>query len=238
MEDIYHNTKRGDEMSSENFIDIKNLSFKLDEKTTILENINLDIKQGECVVLQGISGSGKTTLLGIIAGLQRPSSGKIVVNSQHIAKMPQHHLSKFLQQTVGIIFQEFNLIEHLSVMENVMTPLIPTKLSHKQILLKASLAMQKAQIEHKQNSLASTLSGGEKQRCCIARAIVNEPSLILCDEPTANLDKDNSLAFIDMLDMLHAQGHTIVIATHDPLFDSLRFTHRKIKIEDGQIKDE
>lgn len=225
-------------MSSEYFVDIEQLCLELDDKTFILHNINLKISKGECIVLQGVSGSGKTTLLEIIAGLERPSSGKISVDSQQIAKMPQHHLSKFLQEKIGIIFQNFNLIEHLSVSENIMIPLIPTKFSHSQMGEKVQTAMQNAQIQHKENALISTLSGGEKQRCSIARAVVNKPSLILCDEPTANLDLKNSLAFIEVLQTLHQQGHTIIIATHDPLFDSLNFKNRKVQIKNGHIKDE
>ena len=134
-----------------------------------------------------------------------------------------------------MIFQHFNLFEHLTVKENVTVPLIPSGLKMKEITQKVTEALKIANIYHKQETVASRLSGGEKQRTAIARALVANPNIILCDEPTANLDKDNSLLFIDILAQLHSMGKTIVIATHDPLFENLSFKSTIIPMADGKI---
>ena len=201
----------------------------------VLKDINLDIHQGECVVLKGVSGSGKTTLLSLIAGLDKPSSGKVLIEGEPISKLPDLFASQLRAKKIGMIFQHFNLFEHLSVNENVTIPLIPSGLTMKEIHEKVDEALKVANIIHKQETLASRLSGGEKQRTAIARALVADPNIILCDEPTANLDRDNSLLFIDILEKLHHMGKTIVIATHDPLFDSLSFKSTIVPMVDGTI---
>ena len=204
-------------------------------QSKILININLHIKKGELVILKGISGSGKTTLLSLIAGLDRPSEGKILIENDPISKLPDLFASELRAKKIGMIFQHFNLFEHLSVKENVTIPLIPSKLSMKEIYTKVDRALELANITHKKSLLASRLSGGEKQRTAIARALVADPDIILCDEPTANLDRENSLLFIQTIDTLHKMGKTIVIATHDPLFENLNFENRIIPMVDGQI---
>jgi len=201
----------------------------------VLKEINLNIHQGECVVLKGVSGSGKTTLLSLIAGLDKPSAGKVLIEGEPISKLPDLFASELRAKKIGMIFQHFNLFEHLSVSENVTIPLIPSGLKMKEIHEKVEEALKVANIIHKQETLASRLSGGEKQRTAIARALVADPNIILCDEPTANLDRDNSLLFIDILGKLHSMGKTIVIATHDPLFDSLSFESTIVPMVDGKI---
>jgi len=193
------------------------------------------VDDGECVVLKGVSGSGKTTLLSIIAGLDRPTSGKVLVEGEAIAKLPDLHLSRFRARRIGMIFQHYNLMEHLSAAENVMVPLIPTGMDADQIAARVDAALEQANIAHKRDTPAARLSGGEKQRTSIARALAADPAIILCDEPTANLDRANSLRFIEILTGLHEAGKTIVIATHDPLFDDLPFAARVVEMEDGQI---
>ena len=201
----------------------------------VLKDINLNIDKGECVVLQGVSGSGKTTLLSLIAGLDKPSSGKVLIEDEPISKLPDLFASELRAKKIGMIFQHFNLFEHLSVNENVTIPLIPSGMKINEIHEKVDVALHLANIMHKKESLASRLSGGEKQRTAIARALVANPDIILCDEPTANLDRDNSLLFIDILAELHRMGKTIVIATHDPLFDSLSFESTIVPMVDGKI---
>ncbi|MBT8348552.1 MAG: ABC transporter ATP-binding protein [Sulfurovum sp.] len=201
----------------------------------VLKEINLNIRQGECVVLKGVSGSGKTTLLSLIAGLDKPSAGKVFIEGEPISKLPDLFASELRAKKIGMIFQHFNLFEHLSVNENVTIPLIPSGLKMKEIHEKVDEALKVANIIHKHETLASRLSGGEKQRTAIARALVADPNIILCDEPTANLDRDNSLLFIDILEKLHRMGKTIVIATHDPLFDSLSFESTIVPMVDGKI---
>ena len=233
MENSRHGPKRGDVM-----IKIENVSkifYHEGNETTVLNQINLHIKKGECSVLKGVSGSGKTTLLSLMAGFDKPSFGKVLIDNEAISKLPDRFASTLRAKTIGMIFQNFNLFEHLSVKENVTIPLIPSGLSMKEINQKVEIALKLANISHKKNLTASRLSGGEKQRTAIARALVAEPQIILCDEPTANLDKENSLLFINIIEALHKLGKTIVIATHDPLFENLNFQNRIIPMLDGQI---
>ncbi len=206
-----------------------------DALSKVLKDINLEVKRGECIVLKGVSGSGKTTLLSIMAGLDRPSSGKVLVEGESISKLPDLHISRFRAQKIGMIFQHFNLFDHLTAAENVMIPLIPAGLNMDEVNQKVQKSLKLANISHKTQSTAGRLSGGEKQRVAIARALVSDPAIILCDEPTANLDRDNSLKFIDILGQLHDTGKTIVVATHDPLFESLPFVSRIVPMEDGSL---
>ena len=201
----------------------------------VLKDINLTIHQGECIILKGVSGSGKTTLLSLIAGLDKPTAGKVLIEGDPISKLPDLFASELRAKKIGMIFQHFNLFEHLSVRENVTLPLIPSGLKMKEINQKVDKAMELANIAHKQDNIASRLSGGEKQRTAIARALVADPNIILCDEPTANLDRENSLSFIQMLEALHRMGKTIVIATHDPLFEDLGFKSTIVPMVDGKI---
>jgi len=207
------------------------------QKQYVLEDINLNIAKGECIILKGVSGSGKSTLLSIIAGLDKPSGGKVLVDGEPISKLPDMHLSLFRAQKVGIVFQNFNLLDGVSLLDNTMVPLIASKIGLKEAKEKALKALELANIEHKANKSVSELSGGEKQRGAIARALVANPNLILCDEPTANLDRANSISFIETLKELHKMGKTIIVATHDTLFDDLDFEHRVVEISQGMLVD-
>ncbi|MCT7611321.1 ABC transporter ATP-binding protein [Aliarcobacter butzleri] len=220
-------------------IKIKNLNKIFYENTNkefyALKDINLNIKKSSCVVLKGVSGSGKSTLLSLIATLQKPTSGEIVVENESIAKLPDFHASNFRARKIGFIFQSFNLFNELSVKDNISLPLIPLGFSQKQIDEKVMNTLKLANILHKKDELVSNLSGGEKQRCAIARALVNDCEIILCDEPTANLDYENSKNFIEILKELKELKKTIIIATHDPIFDNLDFVDSEILIKNGQI---
>lgn len=220
-------------------IKIKNLNKIFYENTNkefyALKDINLNIKKSSCVVLKGVSGSGKSTLLSLIATLQKPTSGEIVVEDESIAKLPDFHASNFRARKIGFIFQSFNLFNELSVKDNISLPLIPLGFSQKQIDEKVINTLKLANILHKKDELVSNLSGGEKQRCAIARALVNNCEIILCDEPTANLDYENSKNFIEILKELKELKKTIIIATHDPIFDNLDFVDFEILIKNGQI---
>ena len=200
-----------------------------------LKSIDMEIAEGQTVILSGVSGSGKSTLLSLMAALDKPSSGKIVVSGELISKLPDLHASAYRAKSIGIIFQHFNLLESLSVEENVIAPLINSGLSIATIKEKAEKSMAMAAISHKAVQQVKELSGGEKQRCAIARALVHDPKLIICDEPTANLDRENSLKFIEILKSLHQMGKTIIVATHDPLFESLPFVGKVVHMEDGRV---
>ena len=200
-----------------------------------LKNINIQIETSSCVILKGVSGSGKSTLLSILGTLSKPSSGDIIVNDDSIAKLPDLHASSYRAKNLGFIFQSYNLFNELDVAQNVSIPLIPLGFTQKQIDEKVMIALKLANIEHKKNETVSNLSGGEKQRTAIARALVNNPDIILCDEPTANLDTDNSLKFIAAMKKLKSLNKTIIIATHDPIFDNLDFVNDIINIKNGEI---
>jgi len=215
-------------------IQIENL-YKDINKQEILKDINLDIKKGEVVILKGVSGSGKSSLLSLIAALDKPTKGKVVIDNEPIHKLPDIYLSDFRAQNIGIIFQSFNLIEHFSAKENLLSALIPTTKNLQEAIKKAKKALELAHISHKENSLVKDLSGGEKQRVAIARALVNNPNIIICDEPTASLDKANSLKFLDTINELHKLNKTIIIATHDPIFEQLKTPYRLVEIDSGKI---
>ena len=200
-----------------------------------LKDINIEIKTSSCVILKGVSGSGKSTLLSIIGTLLKPTSGDIKIDDESIAKLPDLHASNFRAKKLGFIFQSYNLFNELNVKDNVSIPLIPLGYSQKQIDDMSKTALTLANIEHKKDELVYNLSGGEKQRCAIARALVNNPDIILCDEPTANLDHDNSMKFIESLRELKKLNKTIIVATHDPIFGNLDFVDEVINIKNGMI---
>ncbi|AFL68065.1 ABC transporter ATP-binding protein [Sulfurospirillum barnesii] len=200
-----------------------------------LKQIDMEIEKGEIVILKGVSGSGKSTLLSLMGGLSKPSSGDIVVEEENIAKLPDILSSHYRHEKVGFIFQSFNLLNGLTVEQNVIAPLMLKKLSPTQMNEKVNYALEIANISHKKSQCVANLSGGEKQRCAIARAMVMNPPIILADEPTANLDTQNSRMFIEILDTFKAMGKTVVIATHDILFEEAHSIDRYIHMKDGEI---
>ncbi len=222
-------------------VEVKNLFKTYNQKTAhpfdALRNINLHVDEAETVILSGVSGSGKSTLLSIIAAMDKPTRGEIIIDGIAINKLPDLHASAYRSNHIGFIFQHFNLLEELSVKENVALALIPQNLDTSTIKSRVKTAMKLAHIEHKADSSAHELSGGEKQRCAIARALVNAPKLILCDEPTANLDRENALHFIESLRELNAMGKTIIVATHDPIFEEVDFIDRIVHITDGMLNE-
>lgn len=220
-------------------IEIKNLTkvFELNKnnKTVAIKDINLKIEDGELIVLKGASGSGKSTILSSLAALSKPTTGEVIIDNDRVSKLPDNFASLFRREKIGFIFQKYNLIPTLSVKENILIPLIPQNLPSKQIQNILDEVMTKFKIEHKKDEMVKNLSGGEQQRVAIARSQVNNPKYIIADEPTANLDKDLSLHFIEILKELKAEGKTIIVATHDPLFFELDFVDKVIEVSNGQI---
>jgi len=202
----------------------------------VLTNISLEVGKNKCAILHGNSGSGKTTLLHIIASLMKPSSGRIEINNKNIVSFSDYHASIYRHKTVAYMTQSFYLFESLSVEENLLPSLILESLSAAEMKQKLNRALKLANIFHKAKQKVSTLSGGEKQRCIIARAIVNDPDIILCDEPTANLDKENSFHFIEIMKRLKERGKTILMATHDPLLQNLEWVDTLFYMEDGHLE--
>jgi putative ABC transport system ATP-binding protein len=215
-------------------------------KITALDNINLEFKEGELIVLKGASGSGKSTILSLIASLSKPTNGEVIVDNKRISKLPDNFAAIYRRDNIGFIFQKYNLIPTLSVEENILLPQIPTNPNEKQLQKKLDDVMKKFNISHKKDTMVKNLSGGEQQRVAIARAHINNPKIIIADEPTANLDEKLSLHFIEILKELKQSNKTIIIATHDPLFfdpnlklktkNSMpNFVDRIIEIYNGQI---
>jgi len=200
-----------------------------------LQNINLDFKEGELIVLKGASGSGKSTILSLIAALSKPTSGEVIVDGKRISKLPDHFASIYRRENIGFIFQKYNLIPNLTVEENILLPLIPSNPSEKYASVRLDDLMKQFNIEHKKNIIVQNLSGGEQQRVAIARAHINNPKIIIADEPTANLDEKLSLHFCEILKELKQSNKTIIVATHDPLFFNLDFVDKIIDIKNGHI---
>ena len=205
------------------------------DSVTALADVNLDIKEGELVVLKGASGSGKSSILSIIAALSKPTSGEVLVDGKKISKLLDNFASVYRRDNIGFVFQKYNLVPTLSVKDNILLPLVPLNLEESVAQEKLNVVMKLFAIEHKESAIVKNLSGGEQQRVAIARANVNSPKIILADEPTANLDEKLSLAFIEILRELKRLGKTIVIATHDPLFFGLDFVDREIEVHNGKI---
>ena len=200
-----------------------------------LKNINLDVNNGELVILKGVSGSGKSTLLSLIALLQKPTSGEILIDGTNIAKLPDAFCSEFRHKRLGLVFQNFNLIEGLSVYENLLAPFALTnfKANVREEMIKKALEL--ANISHKRDENVSNLSGGERQRCAVARALSMDADIILADEPTANLDRQNARAFLGLLESFKALKKSVIVATHDSIFDELSATDRVISLQNGEI---
>ena len=200
-----------------------------------LKNINLDVNNGELVILKGVSGSGKSTLLSLIALLQKPTSGEILIDGTNIAKLPDAFCSEFRHKRLGLIFQNFNLIEGLSVYENLLAPFALTnfKANVREEMIKKALEL--ANISHKRDENVSNLSGGERQRCAVARALSMDADIILADEPTANLDRQNARAFLGLLESFKALKKSVIVATHDSIFDELKATDRVVSLQNGEI---
>ena len=199
-------------------------------------DVTINVDRAEVVVLKGPSGSGKTTLLSLIGCMSRPTEGSIYINDKDVAKLPERFLSQIRHNTFGFIFQQFNLIKDVSVIENVMLPLFPMDIGVKEIKARAESILEDLNILNKKNMKVKRLSGGEQQRVAIARALMNHPEIILADEPTAHLDTKLSEELLDILKNMNAQGKVIIIGTHDPLVYESSFIHRIIEMRDGMVQ--
>jgi len=214
---------------------IKQYEINKNNTITALKDINISIKSGTLTVLKGSSGSGKSTILSLIAALSRPTSGEVIVDKKQISKLPDNFASLYRRENIGFIFQKYNLISNLSVQDNILVPLIPNNPDIKTINEKLHNVMKKFNIFHKKDIEIQNLSGGEQQRVVIARSMINQPKIIIADEPTANLDEKLSVEFIDILKDLKNDGTTIVVATHDPLFFELEFVDEMIELKNGKV---
>ena len=197
--------------------DVEKTFVKGKQSVEVLAGINLEIEEGDFLALMGPSGSGKTTLLNLIGGLDHPSAGSVIVGGQPLAEMSAKQLAKWRSANVGFIFQFYNLLPVLSAQRNVELPLLLTSLSSKQRQANAAAALQIVGLADRAKHKPGELSGGQQQRVAIARAIVADPGLLVCDEPTGDLDRDTADEVLKLLETLNGQyGKTIVMVTHDP----------------------
>jgi putative ABC transport system ATP-binding protein len=216
-------------------IKVENVSKKLGQ-VQILKNVSFTVKSRELLMLQGPSGSGKSTLLGLLAGLESADSGQIQISETAINLLDEKKLALFRRNNIGIVFQFFNLIPVLNVLENIGLPLFPEKIKHKEIYERAKAAAEKVGLAYRLQHYPQNLSGGEQQRVAIARALINNPQVIFADEPTGNLDSDNGKKIIELLKILNREkGLTIVMVTHDNTIAAE--ADRIIRIKDGEIQN-
>lgn len=219
-----------------------------EERFTAVHDIDLDIEAGQITVIKGPSGSGKTTLLTMIGCMARPTSGRIMLHNVRtswmsdeetaeleITSLPERFLNEIRRRTFGFIFQQFNLIKGITVLENVMVPAYPTGEHHRSFRARAGELLERFAIERHAASPVDWLSGGELQRVAMARALVNDPFIIIADEPTAHLDTALSREFMALVGALRAGGKTVLIASHDPLVYESPLTDRLVEMRDGAI---
>lgn len=216
-------------------ISVENLSKKYglkEAEITALDHVSLTVEKGEFLSVMGASGSGKSTLLNLMGGLDTPTEGKVIYGSDNIFDMDDETLSKFRLEKIGFIFQSYNLIPELTVRENILLPSVLAK--RKESDEKMKEISESLGLENRLDHLPQQLSGGQQQRAAIARALMNRPEVLLCDEPTGNLDKKSGEAVMELLKTLNTeQGITIIMITHDPAL--ARGTTRTLTISDGVI---
>lgn len=200
-------------------------------KVKALDNINLSVYEGEWLAIMGPSGSGKSTLLNILSLMDTPSSGEYMLDGEKLEHIDEEQKISLRREKIGLIFQQFHLIPYLNALENVML----SQYYHSSIDEEdAKMVLEKVGLSHRLNHLPSQLSGGEQQRVCIARALINNPELLLADEPTGNLDEANEKIVLETLQKLKNEGKTIVLITHNP--DLAKFADRTIILQHGVLK--
>lgn len=195
-------------------IDKVNISYK--PNTVILENASIKIEKGSWISIVGPSGSGKTSFLKLLGGLLWPDSGNVLIDNHNLYQMTANERHTFIREKVGFVYQQFRLLPQFSVLENVMLPLIPYEKKNK-IKDKAEGIIDKMGLSHRLNHLPNELSGGEQQRVAFARALLTNPPILICDEPTGNLDSENRNNILQLLEHIHEEGHIIILATHDEI---------------------
>jgi putative ABC transport system ATP-binding protein len=204
------------------------------EQVHALVDVNLSIERGEFISVMGPSGSGKSTLLTILGGLNHPTQGDVLVDDISIYRLPLEKLADFRREYVGFIFQSFQLIPYLTVIENVMLPLSITDTSNQEQRRIADDILKRTGLGEKGRRLPDQLSGGEQERVAIARALVNSPPLLLADEPTGNLDSKMGKEIMELFKTLNDEGQTIVMVTHNP--ENVAFSTRTINLRDGKME--
>ncbi len=215
---------------SRTMIGTRKLAKIYDGKTYALRDVDISINEGEWCSIIGPSGSGKTTLLNMISCLDHPTRGSVLVNGTDVTHMDQKQLTRFRRDNIGLIFQQYHLIPYLSALENVMMAQYYHSIVDEN---DAREALKRVGLGHRLKHIPAHLSGGEQQRVCIARALINEPKILLADEPTGNLDQKNGRIVLDLIRKLHKEGHTIALVTHNP--EIAKIGSRTIELIDGMV---
>ena len=217
-------------------INLKKVYTTDEVETTALNNVNLDIKTGEFVAIMGPSGCGKSTLLNILGLLDNPSSGEFYFLDKEVSKFSERQRADMRKENIGFVFQSFNLIDELTVYENIELPLIYLKVKAEDRKKRVEEVMEQMQIMHRRNHFPQQLSGGQQQRVAISRAVVAKPKLIFADEPTGNLDSTHGTEVMNLLRELNDSGTTIIMVTHSP--SDADYSSRIINLFDGQVVSE
>jgi putative ABC transport system ATP-binding protein len=213
-------------------IETVNLTKRYADSLYALKEVNLAINRGEWTAVMGPSGSGKTTLMNVLGCLDRPTSGQAFIDGTDITSLKENELTEFRRDKVGLIFQQFHLIPYLTAVENVMLAQYFHSMADES---EAREALRRVGLQDRLRHLPSELSGGEQQRVCIARALINHPEIILADEPTGNLDEDNEHKVMQLFSEMHAEGHTIIMVTHDHAIG--RMADRRVELHHGVLVD-
>ncbi len=216
--------------------DLKKVYRTADVETSALSHINLKIKAGEFIAIMGPSGCGKSTLLNVLGMLDSPDSGRYAFNGEDVAGYAESKLADIRKQNIGFIFQSFNLVDELSVAENVMLPLLYQKVPVKERQERVQAVLERVGIAHRADHRPQQLSGGQQQRVAVARAVITNPKLILADEPTGNLDTVNGEEVLELLNQLNGDGTTIVMVTHDQ--GHAEHASRIVQMLDGRVLSE
>jgi putative ABC transport system ATP-binding protein len=198
-----------------------------------VRDVSVCLPLGKVTVLEGPSGSGKTSLLTLMGCLARPTSGRVVLQGEVLSGLPEQHLAQVRRKTFGFAFQRFNLLPGLSVLNNVMLPAYPLGLPYAELVARAQTVLAQLGIAHRAAFAVELLSGGEMQRTAIARALVNDPAIVIADEPTANLDAALTAQFLDIVTALKASGKTVILSSHDPRITRASVVDRVVAMADG-----
>lgn len=207
------------------------------DEVLAVNDVSIEVKEGDFAVFKGPSGSGKTTLLSLIGCMSRPTSGRVIVEGRDVSRLPERFMTEVRRNTFGFIFQQFHLIKGISVCDNVMLPVLPTDIKPSELRQSAVRILENLGMSGRIDFPVQKLSGGEQQRTAIARALINNPDIILADEPTAHLDTYLSEEFLSIMRNLQQQGKTIIIATHDPLVYDKDYVSLIIEMRDGSARE-
>ncbi len=230
--------RRGEQLKRDGIVirtyNLKKTYVMGDQEIHAVSGVDCEIKRGEYVAIMGPSGSGKSTLMNLIGCLDTPSSGEYFINGSLVSDMTDDELARIRNKEIGFVFQTFNLLPRATSLHNVELPLIYAGLSAEARIERAKLAMRQVDLEARMYHKPSELSGGQRQRVAVARALVNNPSILLADEPTGNLDTATGNEIMALFERLHQQGNTIVLVTHEP--DIALHAHRVIHVRDGKVE--